>query len=323
MPNAIQIHNHGGPEVLKYEPIELHALSANDVLIYHTAMGVNFIDTYHRSGLYKIDLPFIPGTEGAGIIEEIGSAVDNFKVGDRVVYAAPSGGYAEKRIMPSNRVIKLPEDISNEIASASMIKGLTAEYLLNRTYQVKPGQTILVHAAAGGVGSILCQWAKHLEANIIGTVSNEEKAKIALNNGCTHTILYTKEDIVKRVNDITNGKGVDVVYDSVGASTFSASLDCLCPRGMFVSYGNASGPVPEFSPLLLTQKGSLYLTRPSLWHYISNETEYKNATNALFEVIRNRKVKIAVNQRYNLKDAARAHIDLEARLTTGSSILIP
>jgi NADPH:quinone reductase len=320
---AVRLHEHGGPDVLRHEAVDVGAPGPDEILIRQSAAGLNFIDTYQRSGLYKVELPFIPGTEGAGTVEAVGSNVKTIKIGERVAYAGRAGGYAQKRLMEASRVVKIPDSIPDEIAAAAMVKGLTAEYLLRRTYPVKAGQTILVHAAAGGVGLIMCQWAKYLGASVIGTVGSDEKAEMARQNGCAHTIIYSRENIVQRVREITNGAGVPVAYDSVGASTFEASLDCLSPRGMMVSFGNASGPVPDFAPLLLSQKGSLYITRPSLWHYIMDVAEYQAAAQALFDVITGGHVQISLNQRYALKDAAQAHTDLEARRTTGSTVLIP
>ncbi len=321
MAYAIRVHKIGGPEVLKYEKIEMPQPGPGEVLVRHTAIGLNFIDIYHRTGLYALPLPFIPGTEGAGVVESVGAKVRNLKQGDRVAYASGPGSYAEYRVMPEGRVVKIPNSISDEIAAASMVKGLTAEYLLNRTYKVKAGETILFHAIAGGVGLIACQWAKSLGATVIGTVGNEEKAQLAKKHGCDHIILYKEENFVARVKDITGGKGVPVVYDSVGKDTFMGSLDCLSPRGVMVSFGNASGPVDSFSPGILSTKGSLYLTRPSLWHYTSDDAEYAAAADSVFDMVRSGGVKISVPQRYALKDAAQAQQDLELRKTTGSTIL--
>ncbi len=322
MTYAMRVHECGGAKVLKAEDIEVGTPGADETLIRHTAVGLNFIDTYHRSGLYPLDLPFTPGMEGAGIVEEVGGNVKELKPGDRVAYASlPVGAYTEKRVMPANRVVKIPDGVPDEQAAASMLKGMTVEYLLNRTYKVQPGETILFHAAAGGVGLIACQWAKALGAIIIGTVGSEEKSALAKSHGCNHIILYNEEDIVERVMDITNGKGVPVVYDSVGKDTFEASLDCLQPRGTMVSFGNASGPVEPFSPAILSAKGSLTLTRPTLMDYTADPDEYKSSAQSLFDMIESGKVKIEINQRYDLKDAAQAHKDLEGRKTTGSSIL--
>jgi NADPH2:quinone reductase len=321
MSYAIRIHETGGPDVLKYEKITVPAPGPGEILIRHTAIGLNFIDVYHRSGLYPLPLPFTPGTEGAGIVEALGKGVTTLKKGDRVAYAGGIGSYAEQRIMPANRVVKIPDGISDEIAAASMVKGMTAEYLLNRTYKVKAGETILFHAIAGGVGLIACQWAKALGATVIGTAGSPEKIALAKEYGCDHVINYKTEDFVARVKEITNGQGVPVVYDSVGKDTFMGSLDCLQPRGLMVSFGNASGPVDAFAPGTLSTKGSLYLTRPSLWHYTSDDVEYATSANALFEMIRSGKIKINIARRYKLKNAAQAQQDLESRKTTGSSIL--
>ncbi|MCE7886816.1 MAG: quinone oxidoreductase [Alphaproteobacteria bacterium PRO2] len=321
MSYAIRIHETGGPDVLKYEKITVPAPGPGEILIRHTAIGLNFIDVYHRSGLYPLPLPFTPGTEGAGVVEALGEGVAALKKGDRVAYAGGLGSYAEQRIMPANRVVKIPDGISDEIAAASMVKGMTAEYLLNRTYKVKAGETILFHAIAGGVGLIACQWAKALGATVIGTAGSAEKIAIAKEYGCDHVINYKTEDFVARVKEITNGKGVPVVYDSVGRDTFIGSLDCLRPRGLMVSFGNASGPVEAFSPGTLSTKGSLFLTRPSLWHYTSDDAEYAASAKALFDMIRSGRVEIKIDRRYELKNAAQAQRDLESRKTTGSSIL--
>jgi NADPH2:quinone reductase len=323
MNHAIRIHQTGGPEVLKWEETPMPKPGHGEVLIRHTAIGLNFIDTYFRSGLYPMPMPAIIGMEGVGVIEETGADVTDFKKGDRVGYATrPLGAYAMYRTLAADRLIKVPDDISDEIAAAAIEKGMTAEYLLRRTFQIQRGQTILWHAAAGGVGSIACQWAAHLGATVIGTVGSAGKAELAKRNGCTHVINYNTENFVERVREITNRAGVPVVYDSVGKSTFMGSLDCLAPRGMMVSFGNASGPVDPVSPLILTQKGSVFLTRPSLGDYTASTQEYRDSAAALFDVIRSGAVKITVNQRYALKDAAQAHRDLESRKTTGSSILM-
>ena len=324
MVHAIRVHSPGGPESLAYEKITLPAPGPGEVLIRHTAIGLNFIDVYHRTGLYPLPAPFTPGMEAAGVIEALGPGVTNFKTGDRVAYASgPVGAYAQKRVMPATRIVRLPDSISDEQAAAVMLKGLTAEYLLRRTYKVQKGDAILIHAAAGGVGLIAGQWTKHLGATVIGTVSSAEKAALAKANGYDHVINYKNDDFAKRVREITNGRGVAVVYDSVGKTTFEASLDCLQRRGMMVSFGNASGPVPAFDPLLLSKKGSLFFTRPSMMDYTIDDAEYAQAAQTLFDVMEKGIVKITINQRYALKDAAQAHKDLEARKTTGSSILIP
>jgi NADPH2:quinone reductase len=295
----------------------------SEVLIHHRAIGLNFIDVYFRSGLYGAPLPLTPGMEGAGTVQEVGKNVTDFAVGDRVGYASrPIGAYAEYRVMPADRLVKIPDEITDEQAAASLLKGMTAEYLLRRTYEVKKGETILFHAAAGGVGLFACQWAKHLGAIVIGTVGSEEKAELAKKNGCTHVINYRTENFVERVREITNGKGVPVVYDSVGQSTFMQSLDCLSPRGVMVSFGNASGPVDPFPPGILSAKGSLYLTRPSMNDYTREPQEYQDSAKALFSVIKSGTVNTPLHQRYALHEARKAHEDLEGRNTTGSSVFV-
>lgn len=321
---AIRVHAPGGPEALKYEETAMPRPGPGEVLIRQTAVGLNFIDVYFRTGLYPAGTPFIPGLEGAGVVEDVGPGVKTLKKRDRVAYASrPMGAYAHVRTMPEDRVIKIPDDISDEQAAAAMLKGMTAEYLLRRTFLVQRGQTILFHAAAGGVGLIACQWAKALGATVIGTVGSEEKAALAKQNGCVHVINYNTENFVERVKEITDGSGVPVVYDSVGKATFLQSLDCLARRGTMVSFGNASGPVGDFSPALLSQKGSLYLTRPTMMDYTHEPEDYQTSAKALFDVMKSGAVKIPVNQRYALKDAAQAHRDLESRKTTGSSVFIP
>jgi NADPH2:quinone reductase len=324
MNHAIRIHAPGGPNALRYEEITIPTPGPGEVLIRHTAIGLNYIDVYFRTGLYPTDMPCIPGLEGAGVIEDIGPGVTSLRTGDRIAYASrPMGAYAQLRTMPANRVVKIPPGITDENAAAAMLKGMTAEYLLRRTYPVKKSDTILFHAAAGGVGLIACQWANALGATVIGTVGSHEKAELARKNGCTHVINYNTENFVARVRDITHGKGVPVVYDSVGQSTFLQSLDCLSPRGVMVSFGNASGPVQPFSPALLSQKGSLYLTRPTMMDYTATTEDYQQSAQALFDVMNSGAVRISIGQSYALKDAANAHRDLESRKTTGSSILIP
>ena len=320
---AIRVHKAGGPEVLTYEDIEVGAPGAGQIRVKQRACGVNFIDTYYRSGLYPVTLPFIPGNEGAGEVVAVGEGVKDFKVGDRAGYNITYGGYAAERLLPADRAIKLPDEISDEQAAAMMLKGMTARYLVRRTFKVEKGVTALVHAAAGGAGLIICQWANHLGATVIGTAGSKEKAELAKANGCHHVILYREEDFAARVKEITGGKLCDVVYDGVGKDTFPASLDCLRPLGMFVSFGNASGPVPPFSPSLLQQKGSLFMTRPTLLHYAAKRGDLVESANDLFDVVKSGAVKIPVNQKYPLKEAARAHQELESRKTTGSSILIP
>ena len=321
MTHAIRIHQAGGPEVLQWEEVEVGAPGPGQLRIRQAAAGLNFIDVYHRSGLYPQRAPFTPGVEGAGTVEAVGDQVHDFKPGDRVAYAGPQGGYAEERLIDADRVVKLPDEISFEQAAAMMLQGMTVRMLLRAVYPVKEGDTILVHAAAGGVGLILCQWASALGATVIGTVSTEEKAELARAHGCAHPILYTRQDFVAEVSKLTAGQKLPVVYDSVGKSTFVQSLDCLRPRGLMVSFGNASGPVDPISPLILSQKGSLFLTRPTLFHYIATRPELEQSADDLFEMVRSGKVKIEAKQSFPLKDAAEAHRALAARKTSGSTIL--
>ena len=321
MANAIRIHAPGGPEVLSWEEIETAEPGPGQALVRQSAAGLNYIDVYHRTGLYPQPLPFTPGVEGAGIVERVGDGVDWLQAGDRVAYAGPIGSYAEERIVDVGRLVKLPDDISLEDAAAMMLQGMTARMLIRSVFEVKGGDTILVHAAAGGVGLILCQWASALGAKVIGTVSSEEKAELAQAHGCDHPILYTKQDFAAEVERLTGGDKLPVVYDSVGKATFEKSLDCLRPRGLMVSFGNASGPVEPISPLLLSKKGSLFLTRPTLFHYIASRGELEDSAADLFEVVRSGRVRVEVKQRFALKDAAEAHRALEARRTTGSTIL--
>ncbi|MBM3541558.1 MAG: quinone oxidoreductase [Alphaproteobacteria bacterium] len=325
MAKALRIHKTGGPEVFVWEDVTVDKPGEGQVLLRQTAIGLNYIDVYHRSGLYPIAaFPAVVGMEGAGIVASVGPSVADLKVGDRVAYASPPlGAYAEQRLMPADRLVKLPAAITERQAAAMMLQGMTVEYLLRRTYPVARGETILVHAAAGGVGLIMCQWAKYLGATVIGTVGSDEKAALARAHGCDHPIVYTRESFAQRVKDITGGKGLPVVYDSIGKDTFEASLDCLRPRGLMVSFGNASGPVPPFSLATLGQKGSLFLTRPSLMAYTATREELVASAAALFEVVAKGAVKIEVRQTYALKDAAQAHRDLEARKTTGSTVLLP
>ncbi len=325
MIKAIRIHQQGGPEEMKWEEVKIQDPSEGEVLIRHEAVGLNFIDVYHRNGLYPLaEMPAIIGMEGAGVVEAVGVGVTDTQVGERVAYAGmPVGAYSEKRLIPEHRLISIPDSIDFKSAAAMMLQGLTVQYLIRRTFRVQAGMTILCQAAAGGVGLFLCQWAKALGATVIGTVSTPEKAELAKANGCDYPILYTEEDFHKRVMEITDGAGVPVVYDSIGKSTFDKSLDCLSPMGMMVSYGNASGPVPAFEPGILAQKGSLFLTRPSLMHYTAKREDLVMSASDLIEVVSSGAVKISVNQQYELKDAAQAHRDLEARKTTGSTILIP
>ena len=321
MSHAIRIHQTGGPDVLKWEEIEVGEPGPGQVRLRQEAAGLNFIDVYHRTGLYKQELPFTPGVEGAGVVDALGEGVDHLSKGDRVAYAGPLGGYAEERLIDADRVVKLPDAISCEQAAGMMLQGMTAQMLLRSVFPVHEGDPILVHAAAGGVGLIMCQWAKALGATVIGTVGSEEKAELARAHGCDHPILYRKQDFVAEVNRITKGEKLPVVYDSVGRDTFMKSLDCLRIRGLMVSFGNASGPVEPFSPLLLSQKGSLYLTRPTLFHYVASRDQLERSAGELFDVVTSGKVKIEVQQRFPLKDAAEAHRQLEARKTTGSTIL--
>ena len=323
MTYAIRIHRTGGPEVLTWEPVEVGKPGAGEIRLRQTAVGLNYIDVYHRTGLYPVRPPAILGMEAAGVVEETGPGVSGLTVGDRVAYASPPmGAYAEARLMPADRVVKVPEKISDREAAGMMLKGLTAQYLLRRTYRVQPGDTILVHAAAGGVGLILCQWAKHLGATVIGTVGNDEKATLARANGCAHPIIYTREDFEARVKEITGGAKVPVVYDSVGKDTFLKSLDCLRPLGMMVLFGQSSGPVAPLDLGLLAVKGSLFLTRPTLMNYAAKREDLVAGAQELFDVVHSGAVKIAINQTYPLQDAAQAHRDLEARKTTGSTVFI-
>ncbi|MGA0562964.1 quinone oxidoreductase family protein [Ancylobacter sp. VNQ12] len=325
MPSAVRIHELGGPEVLKFEEIAVGSPGPGEVKVRHTAIGLNFIDTYFRSGLYPAPngLPFIPGNEAAGVIVEVGAGVTDFVPGDRVAYGTALGAYCAERVMSAAPLLKLPASIPDETAAAMMLKGMTARYLLRQTYPVKAGDTILVQAAAGGVGLILCQWASHLGATVIGTVGSAEKGELARANGATYVINYRDEDFVARVKEITEGALCDVVYDGVGQATYPASLDCLRPRGMFVSFGNASGAIQNFSLLALSQKGSLYATRPTLFTHVATRDALVANAKDLFEVVGSGVVKIAVDQRYKLADAAEAHRELEARRTTGSTVLLP
>jgi len=325
MTKAIRIHANGGPEVLTYEDFDPGHPGPGQIRIRQTAIGLNFIDVYFRTGLYPAPggLPLIPGGEGAGTVVELGEGVTGLSVGDRVAYTLPTGAYAQERLLPADRVVKIPASVSDEQAAAAMLKGLTVEYLLRRTYPVKPGETVLFHAAAGGVGLMFGQWAKHLGVKVIGTAGSPEKVELAKAHGFDHVIDYSREDFAARVKEITGGALCDVVYDSVGKDTFAGSIDCLKPRGMFVSFGQSSGPIPPFSINLLQQKGSLYATRPTLFTYIAKREDLEEGAAALFDVIGKGIVKVAINQRYPLAEAGRAHADLEARRTTGVSLLIP
>lgn len=322
---AIRIHETGGPEVLRLEEVTLGTPGPGEVRLRHTAIGLNFIDTYFRSGLYPAPggLPFTPGNEAAGIVLQVGEGVSGFKPGERVAYGSSLGAYCSERIMPAAPLVKLPDSIADETAAAMMLKGMTARYLLRQTHKVKAGDTLLVHAAAGGVGQILCQWATHLGATVIATVGSAAKAEIARDCGAAYVINYSEEDFVARVKDITEGALCDVVYDGVGQATYPASLDCIKPRGLFASFGNASGAITNFSLLALSQKGSLYATRPTLATHVATREDLLANVADLFEVVSSGVVKIPVNQRYPLADAADAHRDLEARRTTGSTVLLP
>ncbi|HXC74799.1 MAG TPA: quinone oxidoreductase [Sphingomicrobium sp.] len=322
MTSAIRIHEAGGPEVLKWETVEVGEPGPGQVRLRQEAAGLNYIDVYHRTGLYPQPLPFIPGVEGAGVVAAVGDGVAGVTAGDRVAYAGPIGGYAEERLIAADQLVRLPEAISTEQAAAMMLQGLTAHMLLRGAYRVKPGDTILIHAAAGGVGLIVCQWAKALGATVIGTVGSDEKAELARAHGCDHPIVYTRDDFVAEVERITGGAKLPVVYDSIGRDTFLKSLDCLRPRGLMVSFGNASGPVDPFPPGILAQKGSLFLTRPTMYHYTATRAELEAAANELFELVENGTIRIEVNQRFPLRDAAEAHRALEARRTSGSTVLI-
>ncbi len=325
MGKVIRIHETGGPEVLKLEDRAVAKPGPGEALIRHDAIGLNFIDTYFRTGLYPAPggLPFVPGNEGAGVVLALGEGVPNLKEGDRVAYAGPPGAYAEERTIPADRLVKVPDGIDTKLAASMMLKGMTAEYLLRRTFHVKSGDSILFHAAAGGVGLIAGQWAKALGATVIGTAGSPEKIELAKSNGYDHVINYRSDDFVSRVKELTGGKGVDVVYDSVGNDTFPGSLDCLKMRGMFVSFGQSSGPIPPFNMAILSQKGSLFATRPTLFNYVATRPELEESANALFEMVRSGTVKVSLNQEYALANVAQAHRDLEGRKTTGTTVLVP
>ena len=322
---AVRVHKAGGPDVLTFEDIEVPAPGQGQIKLKQHACGVNFIDTYFRQGMYPspVGLPFVAGNEGAGEVTAVGPGVTDIKVGDRVAYVVPLGGYAAERLLPAERAVKLPDNISYEQAAAMMLKGMTVQYLLNRTFKVGKGTIVLVHAAAGGVGLIACQWANHLGATVIGTVGSKDKAELAKNAGAHHTILYRDEDFAARVKEITNGKLCDVVYDGIGNDTFPKSLDCIRPLGTFVSFGSASGPIKAFDINLLQFKGSLFATRPTLNHYAAKREDLVATANDLFQVVGSGAVKIPASHKYALKDAAQAHKDLEGRKTTGSVVLIP
>jgi NADPH2:quinone reductase len=319
----MRIYEFGGPEKLRWEQVQVGAPGEGQVRVRSTAVGLNFVDTYQRSGLYQMPLPFTPGSEGAGVVEAVGPKVKEFKAGDRVAYSGPIGAYSEVLLRPADRLVKTPAGIDDRTAAAMMLKGLTAQYLLRRTYRVKKGDTILVHAAAGGVGQILCQWARALGATVIGTAGSDEKAALARKAGCKHVIVTSREKFVERVKQITQGKGVPVVYDGVGKDTFMDSLDCLAPLGLMASFGNASGAVTQFNPGVLAQKGSLFLTRPTLVTYTATREALLSAARELFAVVKSGKVRISINQTYPLREAAQAQRDLESRKTTGSTVLIP
>ncbi|TVR07886.1 MAG: quinone oxidoreductase [Salinarimonadaceae bacterium] len=324
MPKAIRVHEHGGPEVMRYEDVTVGDPGPGELRIRHTAIGVNFIDTYFRSGLYpSASMPFVLGAEGAGVVVAVGKDVAGFKEGDRVAYVASPGSYAEERLLAAASVVKTPDGVSDETAAAMMLKGMTAQYLLRRTYAVKPGDVVLFHAAAGGVGLIACQWAKHLGATVIGTVGSHDKGELAKAHGCDHVIYYRDEDFVERVNEITGGERCHVVYDGVGKATFPASLDCLRPFGLFASFGSSSGPVDAFNIGILAQKGSLFATRPTLFSHIAKRKDLEEVSGELFDVVASGAVKIPIHSRAPLADAVAVHRALEGRETTGSTIMIP
>ncbi|WP_334046047.1 quinone oxidoreductase [Burkholderia cepacia] len=324
MPKAIRYDQPGGPDVMKWVDVEVGEPKAGEVRIRQHAVGLNYIDVYFRTGLYPQPLPGGLGMEAAGEVTAVGEGVTALKAGDRVAYVGqPPGAYAQERVMPAERLVKLPDGISYDDAASVMLQGLTAHYLLRRTYPVKAGDTILIHAAAGGVGLLVCQWAKALGATVIGTVGSDEKAELAKAHGCDHPIVYTRENFTQRVKEITNGAGVPVVYDSIGKDTYIGSLDCLAPLGYFVSFGNASGPLPAIDSKEFSSRGSLFFTRPTLFSYIAKRADLESAAAELFDVILSGKVKTSINQRYPLAEVGRAHADLESRKTTGSTILIP
>ncbi|MCC8397144.1 quinone oxidoreductase [Paraburkholderia sp. MMS20-SJTR3] len=324
MVKAIRFEKTGGPEVMKWVDVEVGEPGAGEIRIRQTAVGLNYIDVYFRTGLYPLPLPGGLGMEAAGEVIALGAGVEGLQVGDRVAYVGrPPGAYAQERVLPAAQVVKLPDAVSDEQAASVMLQGLTAQYLLRRTYRVQPGDTILIQAAAGGVGLLVCQWAKALGATVIGTVSSDAKAEVAKAHGCDHPIVYTRENFTKRVREITNGAGVPVVYDSIGKDTFEKSLDCLAPLGLFVSFGNASGPLPPIDSSEFAGRGSLFFTRPTLFTYMARRTDYEAMSAELFDVLASGKVNASINQRYALSDVGQAHADLEARRTTGSTILLP
>ena len=324
MPQAMRVHESGGPDALRWEAIEVGDPGPGEVRLRHLAVGLNFIDIYHRTGLYPLPLPFVPGLEAAAVVEAVGDGVLDLKEGDRVAYGAgPLGAYSQERLMPAEHLVRIPPGIDERSAAAMLLQGMTVEYLLRRTYRVRAGDTILIHAAAGGVGLIACQWARHLGATVIGTVGSDEKADLARAHGCDHPIVYTRESFVDRVRELTGGRGVPVVYDSVGRDTFQDSLECLQPRGLMVSFGQSSGSVGSVDPGLLSAKGSLFLTRPTLMSYVASREELESSAAALFEVVAAGHVKVEVRQTFPLSEAAEAHRALEGRQTTGSTVLIP
>ena len=322
--NVVRIHEHGGPDVLRYEPVDLPDLEPDEVLIRHKAIGVNFIDTYHRTGLYPVELPRILGGEAAGTVEDVGTAVTEFKTGDRVAYATTGkGGYGEGSVQPADKLVPLPDGVSFEKAASVLLQGMTVEYLIRRTFRVESGMTVLWHAAAGGVGLIACQWLRHLGAKVIGTVSTDEKAELAMAHGCTHPVVYTRQDFVERVEEVTDGTGVPVAYDSVGKDTFERSLDCLSPRGMLVGFGNASGKPEPLDPLVLAQKGSLFVTRPTLFHYAATRDELLASAKEVLDLVADGVIDARPRHRYTLRDADQVHRDLEGRKTSGSIVMLP
>lgn len=323
MTHAIRIHETGGPDVLRFEEVEVGSPGPGQARVRQTAIGLNFIDTYHRSGLYPLPLPAIPGSEAAGVVTDVGEGVTEVKAGDRVAYAGPVGAYAEERLVVAHRLVPLPPGVDDRLAAAAMLKGMTAQYLLRKTHRVEAGETILLHSAAGGVGLIAAQWAKSLGATVIGTVSTDAKAELARGAGCDHVVVTSREDFVSRVKAITGGAGVRVVYDAVGRDTFEGSLDCLAPLGLMVSFGNASGPVPPVAPLLLAQKGSLFLTRPTLMAYTARREDLLATAADLFSVLASGAVRVRIDATWPLREAAAAHAALEARRTTGSTVLLP